>query len=474
MLTNSFTDTNTYINSAVPSVPQKESPVITDSRTGRKIAKQSVNTGIKPCLLKRIAKKISLYYRVIKKCTIISYYFVKHVVFKRPIDTPGKIENMFQKLGPTIVKTIQPLFDNDLFAEVFCHTVNKNYKNLSSEEIKENNARLMKALRSPLTENKCTISKNDAQNILNYHFDDNYTVNETLGVGTIASCFEVTNKDCVKAVAKLVMEDSIGDIEVSKAAVKFMSYLFFMSKGELAHYIISGLQSYIDEGDLELEMNNQSTYKDLICRASSDNEITINNQKVSETSLTLKCSFYVPDIIDRSRGAVVMEKIDGFPLSKLKSPACDLYYLKSKIEKLIGSSLNVDQFNEIMPELVNAITEESKKKWYEVLVKHNIAHGDLHSGNIIVSFDKEITISFLDHPRNIEVDSGLNDFLKTYVEMVNEFTEIQPTKKMKIGEGGENSKSDDITVHELLIHLAKCVHAPSENFMAGTPKKNWN
>ena len=473
MLTNFFTDINlnTNTNSAVPSASQKEFSAITDYRTGRKIAQQSVNTGIKPCLLKRIAKKISLYYRIIKKCTIISYYFVKHAVFRGPIDTPSKIDNLLQALGPTVVKTFQPLFDNDLFVKVFINLANNSYENIFSKENEKNIAPLMSALRKPLNNNKCKISIDDAQNILNKNFGDQYTVNEKLGVGTIAACFGVTNKEGVNAVAKLVMDDSIDDIEISKATVKFISYLLFLSKGELVRKITVGLNNYIHEGDLEQESNNQSNYKDLVNFASSGNEITIDNQKISETPLTLKCSFYVPDIMERSREAIVMEKIDGFPLSTLKSPPCNLESLKPKIEELIDSSLNEDQFNKIMPELVSAITKECHKKWLKILDEKGVAHGDLHSGNIMVSFDKEITISFLDHPRNIQVDSGLNNFLKSYVETVNKFTEIVPPKNMEIDTEDEKLYPGALCLFSMAKYLFESFHNPSETCMTNIPSE---
>ena len=466
MLANTLSNESTGL--PLPAVAEKKPmPAVSTSRTGRTVTKQAASKSVMPSSLNNIARKISIYIRSAKKCTLITYYLIKHIIFKRPLNTPEKLENLINNVGATLIKTFQPLFDNDQFVDgVFKKSIQSNGK-LSTTEVHKKIEELKKTLRKTLSDNKCIVSTESAQKTLNNKYGKKYNIEKNLGTGTIASCFEVTKSDGSKAVAKVVMQESIDDLEISRTVIKFLFFILAKSKHEFTTKILSGLKRFSDETNLEKEHIRQEQYKDLISKSQPGTEVIIENKKIFENPLKLKLSFSVPKVIekDSSKGVLVMEKVDGLSLNKLKAAPNTLLHLKPELEKTVGFNLDETQFNEIITELVKAIKKESDKKWHEIMLKHDIVHGDFHSGNIMVSFNKEnkITISFLDHPRNIKLEEGLKNYLKKSIEIIDEFTNIQTNKKAKEIETEDLDSFKTVQIIATILHLAESFKNGSKN-----------
>ena len=421
------------------------------SKTNKKVEALSCKSFIAR-KLHGIGKKISIFLRSI--CGfIVSVYYLRRYNLKITTDKDlHQLNDIIKQSGPAAAKLLRldPSFNKEmeklLLNELLQTTKEEKYLDNHSKKSLKNVSNLFHEL---LDKNITTkISDEKAQQVLNKNFGDKYRVGKYLGSGSIAACHEVITADNKTYVAKLVPTELknkiLNNIKFWKLIPSPLDALTF-NKPLLRSELKSmqrredALKTIKEECNLTAEHENHNKFRDAFMSLDTKSEIEFKGTKsISKEKVTL--NWTVPKIVENKScdDLLIMEKAEGYTLAELKrDPAlfirnfskCFGYeprMIKTEVRKS-RNFITESKYKSDDEILFKKIKKAVNKKWGEILVKKNWAHGDLNDGNIIIQFNehREINISIIDFGSSFEVEDEQIACLRRIAENIKYYlTEI--------------------------------------------------
>nr|MDT0251663.1 phosphotransferase [Endozoicomonas sp.] len=400
--------------------------------------------------IKSVPRKISIFFRAVAKVVVLGYYFVKHVVIKKPVDTPQKLNSILNNLGPAFAKIMQPMIGNigessSLVSQGLLRFPDdkKDFTPDETRKIKE----MTTAVKGILDNIKTTdMTCEQAQTILNKRFKGKYTVGDCLGAGTIASCYEITsNTDGTKYVAKVMSPKTEDQLAVGIRSLELFSWLIPKSFKSIVQ---STLSAFRDECNLSSEHRKLCGFRTAIMAADKLGRFshklektkytTLNGHQIPEpdiTTIEADLSFSVPEAVEpldpNNDNLLIMQKADGHTLATLMTNRA---LFSQEFKKCFARDPEtVDQQREDdhdeLQSLESAILERVSAKWNQVLATQGWVHGDLHPGNIMISFkpDNKIVVSLIDLGNSLKLEDSELQFVKDLFNSVKSFAATTKT-----------------------------------------------
>ena len=399
----------------------EESTVSNAKKSGRKVTSEP---GKKTEFGKNLPfkKKVCIVLRSIKKITILAYYMVKTVVFKIPLDTSKKIENVLNLFGPAFIKSLQTLGPEsiDTLAKL-CLNFKKG-KNLSENEKKKLYS-IKEAISGIYANCKITEMKLcEAQEIINKNFGDKYEVIKCIGSGTIAACFEIKDNNGNIYVAKVMRNEHIESMREANYLFGFFNKIYPTSQRHLTKTMC---EIFMEECSLIRESENLRNYHNVLSKNNELEWITFDCPQTSDkVSFSLEIS--APNLVEvtSSDNLFVMEKAEGHTLNEVGD---DEKLFKELFSTSFGYTLTDENLEEIQNKVLDLIYDKIIDKWSEMTFKNKLAHGDMHPGNIMISFGKqkkEVKVSIIDFGHTTTLTDNNINFLREFSSIVDSFNSI--------------------------------------------------
>ncbi|WP_157674006.1 AarF/UbiB family protein [Endozoicomonas ascidiicola] len=382
--------------------------------------------------IKNIPRNISIFCRAVIKVFVLANYFIKHAVKNQPINSPEQLNSIINNLGPVFAKIMQPELSSTRKIERFVKQdlLKFPYKKDTFTPAEERLIKEMtKAVKAILDDTKTNdMTKDKAQKILNERYKGEYTVGECLGAGTIASCYEITDKNNNKAVAKIMSPNTEFQIAVGTKSLGLFTY--FAPKTHKP-VINSTLEAFNDECNLNSEHAKLDAYRKAVL--STDTSVKTSyeygNYNIDTRYPTNKVelTFTVPETIGSTApdhsDLLIMKRAEGHTLAELNTNPS---LFEQEFEKCFGRKpvSKKSSWRDESEILRKKITEQVSKKWNQVMIKHQWIHGDLHSGNIMVALKPggKIEITLIDLGNSLKIGRNEIGFLKDAIKKVQSFT----------------------------------------------------
>ncbi|KEI73274.1 AarF/UbiB family protein [Endozoicomonas elysicola] len=353
--------------------------------------------------IKSIPRNISIFCRAVTKVLLIGYYVVKHKVFGVEF-TSQHLKSYLQKLGPAYSKVLQSVgSDEELLNRL------ANFLGATESERKKFGGVVRDVL-----DNNPEIPARAARSILDKSGCQSYSVKSHIATGTIGSCFEA-EKDEHLHVAKVIPDWKANEIA---AGIKSMRMLFLFMPKTIKTTIRELTDPFMEECKLTEEKHNLTTFKEALEKI--DHTETLDTYWVPQTTtLTFKVPSLTEDV--EADNLLIMDKIhDGHTLNKLTNP--DNRQLRAQVyQTCFGTHMIHD---DAFLHALEQVHSQTKDKWREMALEHGIVHGDLHPGNIMLSFRSggNIDVWFIDFGNCISLSDTQRQLYPEVVRLISSLT----------------------------------------------------
>ena len=457
---------NGQLKTHPPLGSQAEEPKVGKlNQSGRKVTTEKGKAIVlgKGLTLKR---KALIILRSIKKTIVITYYLVKAAISRSSVDSPEKLKRILNEFGPSLLKSMQVVLTPELIDNMakFCLNIKNSYELSDNEKAK---LKKMKDEFGSIFRN-VELTKmpiDEAQKIINKTFEDKYKVIKDVGSGTIAACFEIEDKNGNRFIAKVMRDEHI---DTMIEASYMMKVLNIFSSTDIRKLVQLMCEQYIEECSLQSESQKLSEYRNAMSNTENTVTAEFHSAERADGTLTMcqlnennekfEINFSVPELIEETRtdNVMIMKKAEGYTLSELN---LDNELLNNEYEKLFCLKPNRVDVNQFL----KAIRNQLQKKWSEMAFKEKLVHGDLHDGNVIISFNpenKSVNLSIIDFGCSSELTEEKIKILRGYSSVIDEFNSVDESERKKLDDIFEVKSFKD-TYYDIIKKNKKLKIKPS-------------
>ncbi len=410
---------NSASTKAIPVHPEaQQESAKSNGRFGNKKVNTAKGTATSLSKKESTLKKVVIILRAVKQCPVLVYYFIR---FKLSGSTIADHNSKYR------LNELAPVLNSLLIA-------NKSLQGYDKETLDSKpsptNITLSPSIRYEISNQEKKIIESDflnnikkdaigklsieeAQTILNKHFNDKYTVTNIISTNFLTSCFEVTAKDGKKHIAKVLTPEIHEKLKVEIESCKLLLPILFNKNSSAVSSALNALQH---ECDLISEHSKLNTFSTALLATKTNIQFDFEDEQEQFHQFNL--TFSTPKISEDKKTAelLITEKPEGYSLSELRSTGklhnkeLEKCFTKNSEPYLKAANLMSNQ-----NKLLNEVKNQINAKWHEIMLNKHRVHADLNDDNIFISFgdNKTINVSICDAGNSFEIKDDQTQCLKS-------------------------------------------------------------